>query len=271
MQQFNLELQNTIITLSIWLLTIGCSVGTYYLIKPIINFVIRPTKRFTQLQADSIRILLRLVVAYFVLRIGMSIFELEISGTIALIGLAAAAAIGMSAESLIGNVFSGLVFRNKRMFKIGDYVMLADIRGIVVYMDSQNVLIESVDLDRIFIPWSKIVDSVIVNESNSFRAYLRPIEIAIPVNDGDARKIVEQFTRTLIDVQQKLYDNWGEKQKQVFNDAHDTIGYPYAVLRGWEDDNRMFYGYILAAYQDDRKIDRVASEIRMDMDKILHG
>lgn len=271
MEQLNLEISNTVYTLIIWAATFLTSWGVYLIFKPIISVIIRPSKYFSGLQVDAIRIAIRLALAYFTLRIFMSTFELEISGTVALIGLAAAGAIGMSAESLISNVFSGIVFRNKRLFNVGDYVMLANMRGVVVYMDSQSVLLESLDYDRIIIPWTQIVNSIIINESNSYRAYLRPIEISIPINEGDAREIVVEFTNRIIDVQQKLYNNWNDHQKKVFNEAHDTIGYPYVVLRGWEEDNRLFYGYILASYQDDRKIDRIASEIRMDMDKFING
>lgn len=265
---------NTGMMIAAWAITAVVTGLAYSLTRLLSRLLIKRLLRVGETKGDLICLAAELTISLGVARSVMGILGLTISGTVALITVAAGAALGISAEGLIGNILSGMALRARHMFSVGDFVDLADgVRGQVVKMDNQSVLLETVDNERIFVPWAKIFDAIIVNESNHYRQGLRPLEVWVPVpgtfQEDDASRVTQVIRRVTVEFQTEWMRSWKQSRQDAFAELQNSVGYPYVVFRHWNGDSRDFYAYLLCSYQDDRLIDQLAGEIRTAIDKAL--
>ena len=121
--------------------------------------------RFTQ---NIIRVLIILVAIIWVLMsstattdIGKVLFQ----GT-AIIG----AVIGLAAQPVIGDLFSGIAISINKPFEIGDRIELdSGLKGIVMDITMRHVVLRTIDTIDVIIPNSKINSSTITNMSHNTR------------------------------------------------------------------------------------------------------
>ena len=134
--------------------------------------------RFTQ---NIIRSLIIIVAIIWVLvsssattDIGKVLFQ----GT-AIIG----AVVGLAAQPVIGDLFSGIALSYNRPFEIGDRIELDNgIKGIVMDITIRHVVIRTIDTIDVIVPNSKINSSIITN--TSFKSKVRSVHMRFNVAYG---------------------------------------------------------------------------------------
>ena len=134
--------------------------------------------RFTQ---NIIRSLIVIVAIIWVLvsssattDIGKVLFQ----GT-AIIG----AVVGLAAQPVIGDLFSGIALSYNRPFEIGDRIELDNgIKGIVMDITIRHVVIRTIDTIDVIVPNSKINSSTITN--TSFKSKIRSVHMRFNVAYG---------------------------------------------------------------------------------------
>ncbi|TFG09271.1 mechanosensitive ion channel [Candidatus Thorarchaeota archaeon] len=72
-------------------------------------------------------------------------------------------AIGLASSRALGNLVSGLYVFAARPFRVGDYVKIGDVEGIVLEITLNYTKIMQPDYNRAFVPNGKVVDSGVTN------------------------------------------------------------------------------------------------------------
>ncbi|MCR5328134.1 MAG: mechanosensitive ion channel family protein [Saccharofermentans sp.] len=142
--------------------------------------------RFTQ---NIIRTLIILVAVIWVLvsssattDIGKVLFQ----GT-AIIG----AVVGLAAQPVIGDLFSGIALSFNRPFEIGDRIELDNgVRGIVMDITIRHVVIRTIDTIDVIVPNSKINASLITNMSHNTKTRSAHLKFNIAYG-SDVRKAMD--------------------------------------------------------------------------------
>ena len=142
--------------------------------------------RFTQ---NIIRTLIILIAVIWVLvsssattDIGKVLFQ----GT-AIIG----AVVGLAAQPVIGDLFSGIALSFNRPFEIGDRIELDNgIRGIVMDITIRHVVIRTIDTIDVIVPNSKINASLITNMSHNTKTRSAHLKFNIAYG-SDVRKAMD--------------------------------------------------------------------------------
>lgn len=150
--------------------------------------------RFTQ---NIIRVLIILVAIIWVLMsstattdIGKVLFQ----GT-AIIG----AVIGLAAQPVIGDLFSGIAISINKPFEIGDRIELdSGLKGIVMDITMRHVVLRTIDTIDVIIPNSKINSSTITNMSHNTR--IRSVHMRFNVAYGtDMEKAMKVLRDAVIE------------------------------------------------------------------------
>ena len=150
--------------------------------------------RFTQ---NIIRALIILVAIIWVLMsstattdIGKVLFQ----GT-AIIG----AVIGLAAQPVIGDLFSGIAISINKPFEIGDRIELdSGLKGIVMDITMRHVVLRTIDTIDVIIPNSKINSSTITNMSHNTR--IRSVHMRFNVAYGtDMEKAIKVVRDAIIE------------------------------------------------------------------------
>ena len=150
--------------------------------------------RFTQ---NIIRALIILVAIIWVLMsstattdIGKVLFQ----GT-AIIG----AVIGLAAQPVIGDLFSGIAISINKPFEIGDRIELdSGLKGIVMDITMRHVVLRTIDTIDVIIPNSKINSSMITNMSHNTR--IRSVHMRFNVAYGtDMEKAMKVLRDAVIE------------------------------------------------------------------------
>jgi len=120
-----------------------------------------------------------LVYTLSVLLILNQVFHQSIVGLLVTSG-GLAIILGLSAQTTLGGVFSGLALNLNNSFQKGDYIILEKVRGYIVDMNWHSVTIKARDERKTIIPNKLIDDSIIINSSNEKRQRLFSIAIKMP-------------------------------------------------------------------------------------------
>jgi len=127
------------------------------------------------------------LVALAVVRIPLTIF--------ALLGGAAAIAVGFGAQQLVNNLISGIILLFERPIRIGDLIDVGTFSGTVTAIGTRCSQLSRADGVEILIPNSVILQSTVVNWTLSDRHARQEMLIGIAYGSP-----VEQATRTIRDI-----------------------------------------------------------------------
>ena len=93
------------------------------------------------------------------------------------------AVVGLAAQPVIGDLFSGIALSYNRPFEIGDRIELDNgIKGIVMDITIRHVVIRTIDTIDVIVPNSKINSSTITN--TSFKSKVRSVHMRFNVAYG---------------------------------------------------------------------------------------
>ena len=146
--------------------------------------------RFTQNLIRTIIILIAVIWVLVSSSATTSIGKVLFQGT-AIVG----AVVGLAAQPVIGDLFSGITLSINRPFEIGDRIELDNgIRGIVTDITMRHVVIRTIDTVDVIVPNSKINASMITNMSHNtkIRSVHMKFNVAYGTNIEKAMQAVKK-------------------------------------------------------------------------------
>ena len=127
----------------------------------------------------------------------------ETTSMVAVLGVAGLA-ISFALQAVLGNFASGIIITTLRAFNIGDYVTIAGESGTIEDIQFFNTQMRTLDNRVMYIPNSKITDSVIINFS---ARNTRRLELNITVShDSDIEK-AQQIVRSLLAADPRIHED----------------------------------------------------------------
>ena len=113
--------------------------------------VISNVKRFLQLIVYSIAVVLILW-----------IFEVDVTGLMASLGIGALI-IGFALKDIIENWVSGLLILTGKIYKIGDIIQVGTLKGVVTSISLRTTVLKTYDRNEIIMPNSLLIKEKIIN------------------------------------------------------------------------------------------------------------
>jgi small conductance mechanosensitive channel len=133
----------------------------------------------------------------------LQVFGVQATSFVAVLG-ALTLAIGLSLQGALGNIASGVMIMLFRPYKVGDFVEIAGVNGIVKDINLFQTILASLDNVKIIIPNTEAIDGVIKNYSG-YETRRCDIVFGIDYDDdmdkalGIINALVEQDDRVMAD------------------------------------------------------------------------
>ena len=128
------------------------------------------------------RILLVRVVRIVVLAIAgvaaLDKFGVQIAPLVAGIGVAGIG-VGFALQGVLSNIVAGLTIIVTKPFRVGEYIEVAGVQGVVVHVDLPSTLLMHADRSRVVVPNRKIVGEILHNFG-----MIRQLKIVVSVADA---------------------------------------------------------------------------------------
>lgn len=134
-----------------------------------------------------LRSMVRVVLYAFTLIITLSILQIPMSSIIAVIG-AAGLAVGLALQDSLSNIAGGFILLFAKPFKVGDYIEVNGISGVVDDITILSTKITTADNKVIFIQNGTVSSATIVNYTQEER---RRVDFSFGISyDNDFRKAI---------------------------------------------------------------------------------
>jgi len=213
-----------------------------FIIDRIATRYIRRFGRKFELVPDVINGLV-LIVRFFIILAGLSAVmalggipsEIFIS-----LSAIAGAAIGFASTRTIGNFISGLYVLVSRPFRIGDYVRIKDIEGIVKEITINYTKILTADGKIVLISNQEVLNSMITNYSRSDGTYMYSLNLSFDISltkdeiEQIIETVIERFKDKVKDAKYSIVELTRLERKYrlllIFDEAEDMFTIPYEFL-----------------------------------------
>lgn len=163
--------------------------------------------RFTQNIIRSVIIIIAVIWVLVSSSATTDIGKVLFQGT-AIIG----AVVGLAAQPVIGDLFSGIALSYNRPFEIGDRIELDNgIKGIVMDITIRHVVIRTIDTIDVIVPNSKINASTITN--TSYKSKTRSVNLKFNVAYGTDIKKAMDAIRTAVTESELTVPAWKGKEE----------------------------------------------------------
>lgn len=255
---------SNLIFIGSWLLVALIIATSFWFSRYIGRAVERPARRWLpDGKGDAVVLVARLLIVYAVSQYAVTLLALQADTLVVLIAAAVTAVISLSLQTAVGNLINGIVVRSREIFRIGDHVNIGGgLRGKVIGYDFFALWLASVDNETISIPWTKIIEQVVLNES---LAGLKPIECPVPLSATiDITQALARLQEVATEFQTQEQTRWPAKLQKKVLDA--PVPYPYVVYRTMKTDGREAYVYALVNIYDDRLLDQERSKLLVMLD-----
>lgn len=112
--------------------------------------------------------------------------------------LAVGVAVVVTFSDVLRNLGSELFVRSSKAFRIGDWVEVDGVQGRVSSMTSLGVVLETLRRERVFIPYTRLAHTKVVNRSGVYGVSLR-LEVRVPktYDVGRARELIASTLQTV--------------------------------------------------------------------------
>jgi small conductance mechanosensitive channel len=101
--------------------------------------------------------------------------------------------IGFAMQGLLGNIVAGFTIIATKPFRVGDYVEILNVRGVVWHVDLISTTLQHVDLSQVIIPNHKIMGEILHNYGT-----VRQLDLSVGVGYGSNLNQVQEVARELL-------------------------------------------------------------------------
>lgn len=208
----------TIVLWHVLLLPIGVFVA-YWLLVRLVRFI--AAKLLARgVNPDAVHLLKR---AMYVLAISLLVFTtLDIVNVpltaFAFVSGAIAIGVGFGAQNIINNFISGWILMWERPVRIGDFLEVDGVKGVVEAINTRSTRILRVDGVRLMVPNSTLLENTVVNWTIVDR--LARSEVVVGVAYGSPVRRVEELLHKAVREQTDVLDT--PEPQVVFSDFGDS-------------------------------------------------
>ena len=184
--------------------------------------------------------LFRKIIYYFIIIIftmqALSNLGIDFSGVLVAGGVLGIV-LGFASQTVVSNLISGIFMYFDKPLKIGDYVIIDDVEGIVMEIEILSTRIRTWDGNLIRIPNEKLFNSIIENRvSNSVRRVDLSVGIAYKEDVGRAmsviRIVLDEYPYVLVEPAPLIYvKNFGDSSVNIEIKVWTPNEYAYQTQR----------------------------------------
>jgi small-conductance mechanosensitive channel/CRP-like cAMP-binding protein len=138
-----------------------------------------------------------------------------------------AVVIGFALQDTLGNLFSGLAIQVEKPFRVGHWVRIADIDGLVSEITWRAVKVRTKAGNFVVVPNSKLADDIIINYSEPTPE--TRIEVTVGVSYDNTP---DQVKQTIVDALKDHRGIHGVRPPEVLLDDFDDFTVNYTI-RAW--------------------------------------
>ena len=145
---------------------------------------------------SNVRRFLQIVIYSIALILILWIFEVDVTGLLAGLGIGALV-IGFALQDIIENWVSGLLIFTGKTYKIGDVIQVGTLKGVVTSISLRTTILKTYDRNEIIMPNSMLLKEKIINLTGGGKETVVNIFFAIDyVYDTEkAKKTIEAVIR----------------------------------------------------------------------------
>jgi small conductance mechanosensitive channel len=107
--------------------------------------------------------------------------------------------VGLAMQGVLGNVISGLMIIFTRPFKVGEYIELAGVHGMVKTIDILTTQLTHADLSIVIVPNSKIVNEILHNYGG-----IRQVNLSVGLAYGTDLNKVSAIVKEVLDKNRRV-------------------------------------------------------------------
>ena len=138
-----------------------------------------------------------------------------------------AVVVGFALQNTLGNLFAGLAIQIEKPFRVGEWVRIADIDGLVSEITWRAVKVRTKSGNFVVVPNSKLADDIIINYSEPTPE--TRIEVEVGVSYDSAPNFVK---RVILDALKDHRDVQAVRPPEVLMDKFDNSAINYRI-RVW--------------------------------------
>lgn len=199
------SLSNYVIILNNIFFTLVILIAAFFISK-IINILINKrlkSKKGIEKTPQLFNRLITLIVFILALIVILQYFQVKITPMLAALGIAGLA-IGLALQSTLSNLFAGLQILGNKPIRVGDYIEVNNFEGYVEDIGWRSVRMKTIQNNLIIIPNSKLMESVIINDSMPEKQM--SVLVQCGVDYSSDLKHVEKITLDIARKIQKTFD-----------------------------------------------------------------
>ncbi len=161
---------------------------------------------------------------------------------------------GFGAQNIINNFISGWILMGEKPIRIGDFLEVEGVKGIVEEINTRSTRVRRVDGVHMLIPNSKLLENTVINWT--LRDKLIRGTVLVGVAYGSDCQKVKQIMLEVANAQQETLAESGKEPQVFFQDFGDNA--------------LMFEVYFWINSQVEGGLRFVASNIRFELDKCFN-
>lgn len=120
----------------------------------------------------------RLLMILFTLLVALDTLHVRITTLVAGLGVVGVG-MGLALQGVLSNVVAGLTIIFTKPFRVGEYIEVSGVHGLVTAIDLSATVLQHVDLSTVVVPNKKIVGEILHNYGN-----IRQLKISVGVGYG---------------------------------------------------------------------------------------
>jgi small-conductance mechanosensitive channel len=173
----------------------------------------------SRLQADHVQMISRLIfwiILVIVFLTALSLLNIPLTAFAFITG-AVAIGIGFGAQNILNNFISGWILMTERPIRIGDFVEIEDMHGVVEGIGTRSTRIRRVDGVHLMVPNSQLLEQIVINWTLIDRMIRTKVRVG--VNYGSPARRVEELIGQAVREQEEVniepapvvvFDDFGE-------------------------------------------------------------
>jgi small-conductance mechanosensitive channel len=173
----------------------------------------------SRLQADHVQMISRLIfwiILVIVFLTALSLLNIPLTAFAFITG-AVAIGVGFGAQNILNNFISGWILMTERPIRIGDFVEIEDMHGVVEGIGTRSTRIRRVDGVHLMVPNSQLLEQIVINWTLIDRMIRTKVRVG--VNYGSPARRVEELIGQAVREQEEVniepapvvvFDDFGE-------------------------------------------------------------
>lgn len=169
--------------------------------------VISRRLRKTSMAADNVAVLQKLT--FFIFLVIVFLITLSILGVpvtaLTFVSGALAVGVGFGAQNIFNNFISGWILMSERPVRIGDFIEIADSRGMVEHIGNRSTRVRRIDGVHIMVPNSQLLEQPVINWTLVDRNIRTQVNVGVAY--GSPVRLVEKLIYQALEENESILED----------------------------------------------------------------